>query len=128
MKKFNSSITFLRAKNLDETSKFYEEILNCPLVLDQGSCRIYETSQNGSYLGFCSHTTPPKDPGSVCLTFVVATKQEVDEWHQFLKERNVPIKNPPVEKDQFKIYNFFATDPNGYTIEIQAFLHPFPPE
>jgi len=62
------------------------------------------------------------------LTFVCSSKREVDEWYKQLHERNVETKAPPKENEKFKIYNFFAKDPNGITIEVQYFLHPFPPK
>jgi catechol 2,3-dioxygenase-like lactoylglutathione lyase family enzyme len=45
-------VTFLHARDLAETAVFYETILGMPLVLDQGSCRIY-ASGGDAYLGFC---------------------------------------------------------------------------
>ncbi|HUT81750.1 MAG TPA: VOC family protein [Candidatus Bathyarchaeia archaeon] len=126
MKKFNSTITFLQTDNLEKTTEFYTEILNCKLVVDQGLCRIFKTTQ-GSYLGFCLHEFLDKGKNSVCLTFVCETKKEVNEWFDFLQKNNVEVKNPPKENTKFQIYNFFATDPNGITIEIQCFLNPFPP-
>jgi predicted lactoylglutathione lyase len=125
MKKFSSFITFLQTDDLTKTTTFYEEIMNCKMVLDQGQCRIFQTA-NDSFIGFCKHDFLDKDKNTVCLTFVCDSKEEVDEWYQKLKSGNVPIKNPPAENAKFKIYNFFAADPNGITLEVQYFLHPFP--
>ena len=126
MKNFSSTITFLQTDDLDKTTQFYEKKLQCKLILDQGQCRIFETS-NMAYIGFCSHDFLDRDQNSVCLTFVCDSKEEVDEWYEELKAKNVKVKDPPAENKKFKIYNFFAEDPNGIIIEIQYFLHPFPP-
>ena len=125
MNEFSSFITFLRTEDLEKTTNFYVNLLDCKLVLDQGLCKIFQTAK-GSYLGFCSHEFLNKDKNSVCLTFVCDSKEEVDEWYQKLRSRNVVIKEPPKENTKYKIYNLFASDPNGITIEIQYFLHPFP--
>ena len=127
MNKFDSFITFLQTEDLEETTKFYTEIMKCKLVVDQGLCRIFAIS-NDAYVGFCSHDFLDKDKNSICLTFVCSSQREVDEWYKQLQEKNVEIKAPPKENKKFKIYNFFAKDPNGITIEVQYFLHPFPPK
>ena len=127
MKKFSSTITFLQTDDLDKTTEFYVKNLHCKLILDQGQCRIFETS-NMTFIGFCSHDFLNKNQNTVCLTFVCDSKEDVDIWYNQLKELNVPTKAPPAENKKFRIYNFFATDPNGITIEIQFFLHPFPPD
>jgi predicted lactoylglutathione lyase len=95
------------------------------MILDQGQCRIFQIANN-SFIGFCSHEFLDKEKNSVCLTFVSNSKEEVDKWYQHLKSNDVQIKNPPKINEKFKIYNLFALDPNGITIEIQYFLHPFP--
>ncbi|MBN1330758.1 MAG: VOC family protein [Candidatus Heimdallarchaeota archaeon] len=127
MKKFNSIITFLQTDNLKKTTEFYTEVLNCTLIIDQGLCRIFMTAY-GSYFGFCSHEFLDKEKNSVCLTFICETKNEVNDWFNHLQKKNIETKDSPKENTKFRIYNFFAKDPNGITIEIQCFLHPFPPE
>jgi catechol 2,3-dioxygenase-like lactoylglutathione lyase family enzyme len=125
MKPFNSTITFLHTADLEETTQFYESVMKFTLVVDQGDCRIFQ-ALNGSFLGFCSHDFLVKEESPICLTFVCNSKEEVDDWYTYLQKKEVSVKEPPKENKKFKIYNFFAKDPNGYTIEIQYFLHPFP--
>ncbi|MEA2070881.1 MAG: VOC family protein [Asgard group archaeon] len=127
MKNINSTITFLQTDKLEETTAFYEEILSCPMVVDQGLCRIFQITQE-SYIGFCKHEFLEENEDTVCVTFVFSTKKEVDKWYEYLKKKEVKIKSPPKETKRFQIYNFFAMDPNGISIEFQTFLHPFPPE
>jgi len=118
MKTFSSQITFLETDNLEATTKFYTSIMKCKLVVDQGLCRIFAISKS-AFIGFCSHDFLDKDKNTVCL---------VDEWYNHLVANKIETKAPPKENAKFKIYNFFAKDPNGIVIEVQYFLHPFPPE
>ena len=37
----SQQITFLGVRDIQKTAAFYEEILDFPLILDQGGCRIY---------------------------------------------------------------------------------------
>ncbi|NHK30118.1 MAG: VOC family protein [Asgard group archaeon] len=126
MNKFDSFITFLQTDNLEKTTAFYEDIMKCKMILDQGQCRIFQIA-NDSYIGFCSHDFLDKDKNTICLTFVCDSINEVNQWYQHFKANNVQIKDAPKKNEKFKIYNFFAIDPNGITVEIQYFLHPFPP-
>ena len=122
----DSSITFLYTHDLGQTARFYEEIIGLHLKLDQGTCRIYQVTQD-SYLGFCQRpaATPPptgSDLPEAILTIVTA---DVDEWHQYLKERSVAVHDPPAINPDYNIYHFFLRDPSGHLLEIQQFLHPF---
>jgi len=120
---FTYPITFLPTVDLDKTRQFYEHLLKLPVALDQGACVIFRVGKFG-YLAFCSqaeHSADIKNPGEVCLTLIVDTQTEVDEWHQYLVDAGIKVKRPPQYTAAYKIYNGFYIDPMGYTIEIQAF-------
>ncbi len=116
----DQQVTFLATADLQETAVFYEETLGLPLVLDQGTCRIYKTG-GGAFLGFCQHLSTGPQPESVILTLV---SEDVDAWYSHLQEQGVPFEKTPVLNEQFNIYHCFLRDPNGYLIEIQRFLDP----
>lgn len=117
-------VTFLYTRDLEKTAAFYEDTLGLPLVLDQGICRIYRASGD-AFLGFCQHMDAPERPYGVILTLV---SQEVDAWHDFLRQRGVTIEKPPTHNPQHNIYHLFLRDPNGYLVEIQRFLDPVWPK
>jgi len=118
----DQQVTFLATADLEKTAVFYESILQLPLVLDQGSCRVYQTGGD-AYIGFCQHLEqPPADWGNSIM--ITLATEEVDAWHAYLKEKNVPIEKPPTLNEKFQIYQCFVRDPNGYLIEIQTFLDP----
>jgi catechol 2,3-dioxygenase-like lactoylglutathione lyase family enzyme len=116
----DQQVTFLYTSDLEKTAGFYENTLGLSLVLDQGVCRIYRASGD-AFLGFCQHLEAAERPEGVILTLV---SQEVDQWHQYLLERDVPIEKAPALYPKFNIYHLFLRDPNGYLIEIQRFLDP----
>ncbi len=117
-------VTFLYTTNLEATADFYERILGLKLILDQGSCRIYQVSPDG-FIGFCAQGTAvdrqAADNSGVIVTLV---SHHVDEWYDFLQQENVPIEKPPTLYEKFNIYHLFIRDPNGYLVEIQTFLDP----
>ena len=122
----DSQITFLYTHDLAHTSRFYEEIIGLQLKLDQGSCRIYQVSQDG-YLGFCqrAHATPSATASDSPAVIITIVTNQVDGWYHRLKELNVRLQEPPATNHEYEIYHFFLRDPNGYLLEIQQFLHPF---
>jgi catechol 2,3-dioxygenase-like lactoylglutathione lyase family enzyme len=116
---FDAQITFCYTSDLDRTAEFYEQVLELPLVLDQGQCRIYGTGTTG-YLGFCRRDDAAR-PDRVILTLVT---DDVDGWYERLGRRGVVIDKPPAANPEFGIYHFFFRDPNGYLLEIQRFDDP----
>ena len=119
----DQQVTFLYTRDLPATAHFYEEVMNLPLVLDQGSCRIYRISRDG-FLGFCERVETPEKPSGVIFTIVT---HEVDEWHRYLSEQGVAFEKPPTYNPTYNIYHAFLRDPNGYLIEIQQFFDPMWP-
>jgi catechol 2,3-dioxygenase-like lactoylglutathione lyase family enzyme len=114
----DQQITFLYTRDLATTARFYEDVLELPLVLDQGGCRIYRVNGE-AYLGFCERDFAPEKPEGVLFTIVT---QEVDAWYAHLREWGVPFDKTPAINEAYGIYHCFACDPNGYVIEIQRFL------
>ena len=114
----DQQITFLYTRDLARTAQFYEDVLEFPLVLDQGGCRIYYVN-NEAYVGFCERENAPEPPRGVLFTLVT---QEVDAWYAYLSARGVPFEKTPAVNEVYGIYHCFARDPNGYLIEIQRFL------
>jgi hypothetical protein len=91
------------------------------MVLDQGSCRIYRSYQ-GAYVGFCNRIDPLATFGVI---FTMVT-ENVDGWVERLVEFGAELETEPRYNDRYRIYQAFLRDPNGYLLEIQRFLDPFP--
>jgi catechol 2,3-dioxygenase-like lactoylglutathione lyase family enzyme len=115
----DDSITFCNTVKLEETHHFYHEMLELPLALDAGRCRIYRIRE-GAFIGFC--TSHKKKPEGIVLTMIT---DKVDEWFEKLKKKGVIFEKEPGLYPEFKIYNCFFRDPNGYLLEIQRFEEPF---
>lgn len=116
---FEQQVVFLSVTDLDESSRFYEDILGLRMARDQGTCRIYHLSDS-SYVGVCQGSTPKKGEG-LTLTMV---SDDVDGWHTRLQAQGVKIRYPPRLNEKYQIYHFYLEDPDGYVIEIQRFLDP----
>ena len=114
-------IVFLRTNNMKKTRHFYEDILNLPIAQEQNGCIIFSVGKYG-YWGFCENTKElVQNPEQVCLTMVVNSVEEVDNWHKHMVNSGATATRAPQKTEQYKIYNGFYSDPTGYTIEIQFF-------
>ncbi|MCA9958799.1 MAG: VOC family protein [Chloroflexota bacterium] len=121
---FTQQVTFLYTADLQETAVFYETILELPLILDQGACRIYRVGRS-AFLGFCQHLSTNEKSEGVILTLV---SDDVDGWYAYLRQKGVVFEKAPTLNEKFNIYHCFLRDPNGYLLEIQRFLNPIWPE
>lgn len=118
---FDSQITFLYTRDLARTVHFYEQIIGLPLMLNQGSCRIYQVATN-AYAGFCQRDNLPEQPGVESKVIITLVTQQVDAWYEKLRGQGVAFEKPPTANTEYNIYHCFFRDPNGYLIEIQQFL------
>jgi catechol 2,3-dioxygenase-like lactoylglutathione lyase family enzyme len=119
---FDGQIVFAPVADLGRSAQFYERALGLRLVVDQGGIRIYQVAIGG-FLGLCQSDGPLPADDRLILTFVTA---EVDACHARLTAHGAATDGPPRENPRYRIYHFFARDPDGYRLEVQRFLHPFP--
>lgn len=114
-----SAITFLKTRDLEASTHFYQKILGFPMVLDQGSCRIFRVT-GSAHLGFCL-TEGPTGSSEIIFTLEIP---DVDSFCAYLESHQVPVEVYPRLNERFQIYQMFVRDPNGYLIEIQRFFDP----
>ncbi|KPK87011.1 MAG: hypothetical protein AMS27_03620 [Bacteroides sp. SM23_62_1] len=111
-------VVFLRTTMLSTLKDFYINEAGCELWLDQRSCAILK--HGNQLFGFCEASEP-----DLCgiLTFFYTDTKMVDHMYMKLHDRT---DTPPVKNDKYRIYHFFAHDPEGRRIEFQVFLHALP--
>ena len=113
----HGGLVFIRTNKLGTLLDLYLNLIGMVVWLEQPEIRVL---QFGNLLvGIQQHDT-------VCdidtlITFFFQDRAEVDSKYQLLKE--LAISEPKVN-EKYRIYNFFAKDPDGRRIEFQTFLHP----
>ena len=117
MTRWDGLATFLPSGDLDRSGAFYGDVLELPLVLDQGTCRIYQVTPS-ALIGLCLHLSPRPAAG-VTTTLVT---DAVDEWYERLQRAGVAIDAAPRLSSQYGIYHFYTEDPDGNRLEVQRFL------
>ena len=114
-----SGIVFLKCADLGTMKSFYTEKVGMTVWLEQPDISILR--HGNMLLGF--HQAGSADRGCL-ITFFYETREEVDAMHGILYET---AKSQPKVNEKYRIYHFFAKDPEGRNIEFQAFLDPVAP-
>ncbi len=103
----------------DEIVEFYTGQLDMKIWQEQSGCTILK--HGNLLLGFCESEKPDVQG---TITFFYSKREEVDAMYE--KFSDIAITELK-ENERFRIYNFFAKDPEGRSIEFQTFLHPLEP-
>ncbi|MFX1515778.1 MAG: VOC family protein [Promethearchaeota archaeon] len=110
-----AGIVFLKTNDLEKVKEFYIDTLGASIWVDQEDCIILK--HDNFLFGFWKRGET--DHGWL-LTFFYRTTTEVDEIYEKIKDFAI---TKPVQSDKYKIYQFYAKDPEGRDIEFQTFLH-----
>ena len=105
-------IVFFRTRQHDDVVAFYRD-LGATVWREQPDCTIL---QAGNFkFGFCTRETADTEG---IVTFVFDARSGVDDAYDRLAER---ADEEPRFNETYDIYQFFATDPEGRTVEFQTF-------
>ena len=114
-----SGIVFHKTRDLEQVRQFYTETIGMHVWLAQAECVIL---RHGNFLlGFCQRDEIDKDG---ITTFFYDTRREVDIMYTRLQDR---ARAEPQQNERYRIYHFFASDPENRMIEFQTFEHRLPP-
>ncbi len=119
----HQQVTFVYTHDLSASAAFYENLLQLPLVLNQGACRIYRVAGE-AFIGICHRDGLAYDLAVVNRVIFTLVTPDVDGWYAYLQAQGVYFEKPPQHNPEFNIYHCFLRDPGGYLIEIQRFLDP----
>ncbi|MXV64240.1 VOC family protein [Natronorubrum sp. JWXQ-INN-674] len=105
-------IVFFRTERHDDVIDFYQEF-GADVWLEQPDCTILEA---GSFrFGFCDRNDADTEG---IVTFVFEDRAGVDDAYEQMGNR---AEGEPHANDTYDIYQFFASDPEGRTVEFQTF-------
>ncbi|MFP8956115.1 VOC family protein [Natrialbaceae archaeon A-CW3] len=113
-----SGIVFFGTESLETVVEFYVDRIGGTRWLEQPDCTILQ--YDNMLFGFC---TRERADTAGTITFVYDSADEVDAMYDRLTDCAL---EEPVENEQYRIYQFFATDPEGRTVEFQTFRHETP--
>mmetsp|Transcript_27397 Transcript_27397/g.44541 ORF Transcript_27397/g.44541 Transcript_27397/m.44541 type:complete len:200 (+) Transcript_27397:59-658(+) len=114
-------LVFIKTRDLPSLAKFYTESIGMQLWLEQPNIIILH--HGNMILGFHQiQNLGEQEPDLQGMyTFVYPSLEQVDDMHAKLQHI---ADGKPRHNERYKIYQFFAKDPEGRDLEFQAFLHP----
>lgn len=112
-----SCVTFLPVKDLEETTRFYSEVVGLKLWKKMDGCVIFDCHRG--YWGFCQYDDGRPLATGVCMSLNCANRDEVDEQYRRLQNLGIALTEKPMQNSTFPVYSFFFHDPNGYLLEFQ---------
>ncbi len=110
-----AGLVFVRTQQQQQLCRFYTERVGMGVWLEQP--RICILHHENMLLGFQEADVSDID---TLLTFFYPTREHVDAMY---REFSYEATGKPQENERYRIYNFFARDPDGRRIEFQCFLH-----
>lgn len=109
----------LYCNQLEKTVHFYADLLGLKIVWQPDADNVYLSSNDDNLAlhrapaGFTASGQQRLDH----LGFFLNTKQDVDDWHTFLKENKVEIKAAPKDhRDGTR--SFYCADPEGNVVQM----------
>jgi hypothetical protein len=108
-----NGIIFNKTKMLKELTEFYIHEIGCEIWLEQEDCKVFKFGN--MLFGFCD-----REEADICgmITFYYDNKHDVDEKYD--KFSSIAADKPKLNP-KYRIYHFFAKDPEGRVIEFQWF-------
>ncbi|KAL9187968.1 hypothetical protein ACHAXT_006346 [Thalassiosira profunda] len=114
-------LVFLKTADRASMVDFYTDRLGMSVWLEQPHITILK--HGNMVLGFHQIQPDTEDAPDLqgMITLVYPSKEQVDEMHNTLEDI---ADGAPRHNERYRIYQFFAQDPEGRNLEFQAFLHP----
>lgn len=109
------TISFFRVGDLARTQAFYERAFGLRVAYARQDKVLILQVTDQSFFGFVTGDLPPNQPRLAAMSLV---SSDVDAWSRRLTELGVETKGAPIFKPEFGIYVLYATDPDGYTVEV----------
>lgn len=116
---YDAVIPFFPVHDLAATRDFYIRELGLELEREEDRCLILRAARG--YLGFCLFDGPLPSFDGLTLALVA---RDVDEIYQRLRRLGAETELPPRRNERYRVYHFFARDPDGYRIEIRRLIEP----
>lgn len=118
-------LTFLKTRDREGIVEFYTSKIGMSIWLEQPNITILSFGNLvigwHQIVGNEDNTQVEPDLQGM-ITFVYPSKEEVDNMYSIFQDTTAD--GSPRINERYRIYQFFAKDPEGRALEFQAFLHP----
>ena len=103
----------------DVTVAFYTRLLGMTIEWEPDADNVYLTSGNDNLAlhRYSGEERPAATQRLDHIGFIIDKVEQVNQWHEFLKEQGVRIKNEPkTHRDGAR--SFYCLDPDGNVVQI----------
>jgi catechol 2,3-dioxygenase-like lactoylglutathione lyase family enzyme len=122
MASFTRALTFFCTRDLARSERFYGGTLGLAVAMRTPSAVVWHIA-GAAYFGMTAGPGREPTAGAALLDLVVRTKEEVSEWHRRITADGWATDGAPRAMHD-GMTGFFATDPDGYLVEILHFADP----
>lgn len=119
MKPFAQALTFFCTQNLAASERFYGGTLGLEIAMRTPSAILWQVTDR-AFFGVTSGAGRTPKPGAAIIEFVTEEEEDVRRWHERIVGDGWQTDGPP-RRTEAGVTCFFATDPDGYLVEILYF-------
>lgn len=118
----DGTITFFYYEDLAAASRFYEDLLQLPITMNEDWVKIFRITSTSS-VGIVQNGRGFHEVSADKPAMLSMVTNDVDAWYARLREADVLIRSelPPPDKEReagkAPVRGFVVEDPGGYTIE-----------
>ena len=117
----SATVLWLYYDELAPNERFYEELLNESLLVDQGWAKVYRASPTG-YIGLVDgargmHSSTEEN--AVTVSFLT---RDVRGWMERARALGVELRSDSIGMESDRVETFVGYDPTGYFLEWDHFL------
>jgi len=116
-----ATVLWLYYNDIPSMQRFWEDLLDVNLMVDQGWAKVYPVSRTG-YVGLVDGTRglhQATEQKGVTVSFITA---DVDGWLTHVRAQGVELRTPDVLDEAGRVRVFVGYDPEGYFLEWDTFL------
>lgn len=119
----SGQVTFLYYNDLDAAARFYGDVLGLEKTFDLSWVKIFRLSETSS-VGLVNASRGAHKPSSEkpVMVSLVVRPADVDVWYSYLKQKGVGVGAPPETGADGSVRAFGFKDPEGYTLEVFAWI------
>jgi len=116
---FAQALTFFCARDLAASERFYGETLGLAVAMRTPTAILWRVTES-AYFGVTSGPGRAPKAGAAIFELVTRRADEVGEWHARIAAAGWATDGAPRQVPG-GVTCFFATDPDGYLVEILHF-------
>jgi len=123
MTAFAQALTFFCTRDLARMERFYSGTLGLKVAMRTPTAILWRVN-DGAFFGVTAGPGREPKAGAALLDLTVGSAAEVHEWHRRITADGWKTDGPPRPMAAEGMTGFFATDPDGYLVEILHFNDP----